>query len=254
MPIRTKDFLLFLLAIVFLLVGSVSLSLSNLDTTVQEAAVVYSLQDSSDEAVIYQALLPETKSDERSHRLKVLQGKIAQLSANTEIPEEALETVNIPESETVQSNVDGEIFLCPQYSYSNILWDSDDMSFVVAEGARILYREAGDQLLGDIASSTILQLPINSFSSNNKTCLSNDIVGIALQGSLMRNEEDKIYKIFGSETLIGYALDGYPIYGLDNNIVTDSCGGTSAFGSYRYYLKDNRAGLIGCFSGTPISL
>ena len=109
------------------------------------------------------------------------------------------------------------------------------------------------QVSTDVSSSTVLQLPINSVQSNTKTCLKTDIVGIALDGSLMRNGEDKIYKIFGGETLLGYALDGFPIYGL-NTEETDSCGGTSVLGAYRYYLSDKRAGLIGCFSGSPIEL
>src|SRR5690606_28864850 len=122
------------------------------------------------------------------------------------------------------------------------------------EGARVLYREVSGDIDSDISSSTILQLPINSFPSDVKTCLNNDIVGIALEGSLMRNAEDKIYKIFGSETLLGYALDGFPIYGLDDSLVADSGGGASVSGAYRYYLNSSRSGLIGCFSGSPISL
>ncbi len=254
MPIRTKDFMLFLLALSFLLIGGVSLSQSSNGNTNQEAALIYGLQDASDDEVIYQAVLPESEPDERPSRLQALQGKIAQLFANEEQSEDVSETENIPEPETVMPSDDGEVLLCPNYATANILWDSANIKFVVTEGARILYRELSGQTSNDISSSTILQLPINTFQSDISTCLNNDIVGIALEGSLMRNGEDKIYKIFGSETLLGYALDGFPIYGLNNNINTDSCGGTTLDGSYRYYLKDNRAGLIGCFSGSPISL
>jgi len=254
MPFRTRDFLLFLLAIVFLIIAGGTWSQNSKSLTAQEATLIYSLQDTVDEEVIYQAVLPDSKPDERSSRLQSLQGKIAQLFASDTLPEEVPETENIPESESVLSSVASEIMLCPSYSKANILWDSANIRFVVIEGARILYREVDNQISNDISSSTILQLPLNSFPSDKKTCLNNDIVGIALEGSLMRNDEDKIYKIFASETLLGYALDGFPIYGLDNNTATDSCGGASVLGSYRYYLKDGREGLIGCFSGLPISL
>ncbi len=256
MPIRTKDFMIFLLTLAFLLVGSVSWLESGNNIKDQEATLIYGLQESTDQEVVYQATLPDSKPDERSSRLQSLQGKIAQLFASDDLIEAEVETETetAPEPEVELSNTDGEIILCPNYALANISWDSDNLKFVVTEGARVLYRDGSVNTGNDTASSTILQLPINTFKSNVKTCLNNDIVGIALDGSLLRNGEDKIYKIFGKDTLLGYALDGFPIYGLDNDTITDSCGGTTLEGSYRYYLNDSRPGLIGCFSGFPVSL
>ncbi|HMO78276.1 MAG TPA: hypothetical protein PKA42_01820 [Candidatus Paceibacterota bacterium] len=256
MPFRTKDFLLFLLAIMFFSVGGVSWSKSNSDLVPQQANLISSLEESSSETIIYQAVLPESKSDQRPSRLAALQGKIAQLFSDGESSKEKVreETITATAPEPVVSSNEGEIILCPSYARANISWNSANIGFVVNEGARILYRKQSPNAENDIASSTILQLPINFFHSNIKTCLNNDVVGIALEGSLMRNEEDNIYKIFGGETLLGYALDGFPIYGLDNNVVTDNCGGANVQGSYRYYLNDKRDGIIGCFSGSPISL
>jgi hypothetical protein len=62
----------------------------------------------------------------------------------------------------------------------------------------------------------VLQLPL-PFGPQGKTCLSYDVVGVALDGSLIRNNEHSLYQVFGSETLIGYALDGFPIYGLNKS-------------------------------------
>ena len=86
------------------------------------------------------------------------------------------------------------------------------------------------------------------------SCLSSDIVGIALDGSLIRNGEHTLYSIFGAETLVGYALDGFPIYGAIGAPVTDNCGGTAMAGEYRYYLSSERTGVIGCFSGESVTL
>ena len=92
MPIRTKDFMLFLfLAIIFLLVGGVSWSQSGKGLDAQEANLIYGLQATSDEGVIYQATLPEAKPDERASRLQMRQGEIAQLFASDELSDAVVE-------------------------------------------------------------------------------------------------------------------------------------------------------------------
>jgi hypothetical protein len=99
----------------------------------------------------------------------------------------------------------------------------------------------------------VLQLPHRLFATGANACLSTDIVGIALDGSLIRNSDYTAYRVFGSETLIGYALDGYAIYGT-GTFATDACGGSDVGGEYSYYLSPDREGVIGCFNATPVSL
>jgi hypothetical protein len=78
-------------------------------------------------------------------------------------------------------------------------------------------------------------------------------VGVAKDGSLIRNNEARLYGIFGEQTLVGYALDGFPIYGISESVV-DACGGVSVAGQYRYQLSVERENIINCFAAKPIAL
>jgi hypothetical protein len=79
------------------------------------------------------------------------------------------------------------------------------------------------------------------------------VVGIARDGSLIRNSDAELYAVFGPEVLIGYLLDGFPLYGA-SNLPTDACGGAEIGGSYRYYLSPKRDWVISCFTAAPGSL
>ena len=95
---------------------------------------------------------------------------------------------------------------------------------------------------------------LRTWPSGTTSCLPSDVIGIALDGSLIRNNEAALYTVFGGETLIGYALDGFPIYGMTPLLATDRCGGVQIDGNYRYVLQPDRPGLITCFAGAPITL
>jgi hypothetical protein len=69
----------------------------------------------------------------------------------------------------------------------------------------------------------------------------------------MRNNELALYTVFGPDTLVGYSLDGFPIYG-PSTVATDSCGGAMVGGVYRYVLSAERPGLLTCFAATPARL
>lgn len=70
----------------------------------------------------------------------------------------------------------------------------------------------------------------------------------------------------GGDTLVGYALDGFPIYNPlpgtkeDIDAVLDSCNGLTVNGEYRYYARTSdqvgstRNYLLGCFSGAPTTV
>jgi hypothetical protein len=67
----------------------------------------------------------------------------------------------------------------------------------------------------------------------------------------------------GGDTLVGYALDGFPIYNPlpgskdDIDAALDACNGLTVDGQYRYYARtqdqvgSGRNYLLGCFSGVP---
>lgn len=262
MPFRTRDFALFLLSVAFLVVGITSTAKSNLVVEQQQATVISF--DNANEEVSYKATLPEQEEDFRSSRLAQLREKISKLviSKPSEIEPEIIEETTT-DAEGSQQVAVGYINLCPNYTAINPPWSPKGLNFEIVEGARLVYREISPVLsVSDVGSTTVpassreivLQLPLRTFPMSAKTCLASDVIGIALDGSLIRNNEQGLYKVFGSETLIGYALDGFPVYGLDTTIQTDECGGSLSAGEYSYYLSPLREGVLGCFGGDPVSI
>ena len=82
------------------------------------------------------------------------------------------------------------------------------MNVVVREGAVVVER------MLETGPSAVLQLPSRTMPAASPSCIGSDVIGIANDGSLIRNDELSLYGVFGSETRIGYALDGLPIYGI----------------------------------------
>ncbi len=145
------------------------------------------------------------------------------------------------------------------YNVSSVAWVPQDTYWQQVEGARILferpYVEVPSTAITSSSSLQVkdiarLQLPLVTIPVSNPACIPTDVVGVALDGSLMRNGEASLYSVFGSETIIGYALDGFPIYGVSTER-SDLCGGRIVSGQYRYELSSKRATLLNCFSGTP---
>ena len=61
-------------------------------------------------------------------------------------------------------------------------------------------------------------------------------------------------KEYSSPPFLGYMFDGFPVYGLNDEIELDSCGGIGATAEeYRYYMTTSYPYIIGCFSGQPES-
>jgi hypothetical protein len=162
---------------------------------------------------------------------------------------------------TPEESVAAEPLLCPTYQLYGGSWIPAGLSIEVVEGARLVTRQrppsASVSASGTLALApdrvVLLQLPIRLSPSATPSCLPSDVVGIATDGSLIRNGEGGLYGVFGAETLIGYALDGFPIYGM-HDIRGDICGGAVVAGQYRYHLSSTRDTILNCFSAPPISV
>ncbi len=260
MPFRTRDFILFLLTIAFMVVG-IATTIKNDLVSRNHQAMVIQFDNSTSSDIAYSAVLPEAPADERPSRLTALREKIAEVLSNNDyesasVEEKEILAVTSPEKLPADKPQVNSVSLCSNYSVSQLNWNPKDLQFEIIEGARILYRDIS---AGAITMTTtnesrevVLQLPLRTSPLAAKSCLETDVVGIAFDGSLIRNNEQALYKIFDSETLIGYALDGFPIYGLNSLLVTDDCGGVLVSDEYRYYLSPEREGVLGCFSAEPV--
>jgi hypothetical protein len=254
---RTRDFLLFLVVVFALLLAIVS------TVKVDSKTGWWSGIKFSDDSVTYEAVLPERIGLDREEKIKEMREKIAKTDINENLAsavtaETEDKEIEIKDQTEAEEGV-FEIKKCSDYSESNVSWQPQGLKFEVVEGARIVFRDKALELTSssslDISErEVVLQLPLRVTPAGSDNCLNSSIIGIALDGSLITNDDYSAYKIFSGETLIGYALDGFPIYGSNDNAKTDQCGGMNVDGQYRYYLSSDRKGMIGCFSGTPVSL
>jgi hypothetical protein len=256
--LRTRDYALMLSAVVFLLVGIVTTAVSQGGFGVfsgQEAAVFVATNEND----TYSAVVEEADMS-REDRVTALRKKIAALgnlgavaveeTAPTESPvPEASETTTGPIAEN----------RCSNYSSAAPVWNSAGVKLEEVEGARLVYRETKSASASTSASSsvptrqTLAQLSVRSIPSASQSCISNIVIGISKNGSLIRNTDVAGYGSFGGDTLVGYALDGFPIYGAADKR-TDICGGLMEDGQYRYQISNSRDTIITCYVGSPISL
>lgn len=267
--LRTRDFVLVLTVIGFLFV---SVGATFLKLSVESKEVFSEINFVETELGEIKAELPESKTISREERLESMRQKIAEeQEKNVEISL-ALGEDEIGEDseENYETEIeDEEIVLispkhCDNYVEYKGVWSPYGISFDVAEGMRIVYREiisqleldltatSGTELPSEIVREIFMELPAFPITTSVSSCLSSNVIGIANDGSLIKNSESSLYSIFGTETLIGYALDGYPIFGLSAE-ETNECGWGLINGQYGYYLSSNRETILNCFVGTPIS-
>jgi hypothetical protein len=251
--LRTRDFALFLGIIAFLVLG-ISATASRLYSSVPLSASAFlAVQDEP----VYIATIPEKETPTRAERISDLKKKLAALPSSlfvaAPINEPVIESSSTTTAATSTENVTPKEQRCLSYRSSTVLWNPIGIVFDEVEGARLIYRSSDSDTASTTERVILAQLPVPSAPLVYANCLSTDVVGIATDGSLIRNNEVGAYSVFGSETLIGYALDGFPIYGVSTQ-KTDACGGVVVAGQYRYYLASDRDKILYCYAGMPITL
>lgn len=257
MLLSTRNFLLYLVLVGVLVVGVTTTVL--VKRSPQEATVIMGAQSETEPTYEAEAVVPEKLN--RVERLASMRAKIAALGDSifsAPEPEVAVEAPAVAEDEEAPRT---EPLLCSSYQPDTRSWNPGPVTFTVVEGARLVTREvavatttASGTPLTTMETQVVLQLPLRSAPLDTADCLPTDVVGIAKDGSLIRNDEVKLYTVFGADTLVGYALDGFPMYGTGSGASLDECGGTSTLGQYRYYLDAKRTHILNCFAGEPVKL
>lgn len=146
---------------------------------------------------------------------------------------------------------------CDAYQTATLSWSSTGVKIEEVEGARLVYKDGTPTMVGSTSVPTritLAQLPLKSAPSSAGNCIGSDVIGISKSGALIRNSEVLAYSGFGVGILVGYALDGFPIYGGAHSGAVDVCGGAIVGGQYRYFVASGNETIINCYSGTPISL
>jgi hypothetical protein len=252
MQLNSRNFLLYLLSVAFLVIAIMTTYLEG-----KREPVTFPWQDKAESEleVEYSAVVQARAVPDRDRRLQALRDQIGKIDFSETL---SAPVVTMPEAippAEAEAEAAG-ILLCSNYTASALAWPTTGVKLEVVEGARLVFTESTTPI---VASSTeadatlknvLLQLPLSSFPGKTHNCLPSPVVGVAVDGSLIRNEEVGLYSVFGAETLVGYALDGFPIYGA-GEIAPDRCGGEVTAGEYRYVLSKEREVILNCFAGSP---
>ena len=263
--IRKRDLVLFLASFGFLLVA---ITVTGLWQQGSRLPVAASLVDFATDTATYTAAvitIPDSKND----RLAALRQKLAEGSSYNAVSEP--ETPPEPEvvaEQPASTTTDGEVVDTPQnpvvmcgdtYAVKTIPRLTGMQYYREGEGQRVFFNQV---LLADSSSTTavvpteevVFTLPLRTTPLAFTSCISDDVVAISPTGVRIKNTDYAKYQGSGEAALLGYTLDGFPLYGRTNSITTDECGGAMIDGSYRYYLSAERDGVIGCFAGIPVTL
>lgn len=258
--LRTRDYFLLLVVIIFLLVaiGTTAITRTSPLGENGNADITFGTESPTE----FSAEISGGIETTRSERLFALREKIQTDSNLSLYAQPEPEEVPVAE-EVVPENNSGitEEIRCPQYAAVAPAWNTTGVKVEVIEGLRLVYREnqsppqaAGTSSVAVSPSKDILlKLPVRTASQGSTNCIPSTVIGVTIGGSLIKNSDAGLYAPFGEGTILGYALDGYPIYGTSAAAV-DACGGRTVGGQYRYQLSADRETILNCFSGLPVSL
>lgn len=252
--LRTRDFILVFTAIVFLVTAiGATIFVQGTSTSATAAAYDAALQRqlALDEGRDYTAVIASRASLTRAERIAQMRTKIAETTfMAAPAPEPELTEGEVAATTSSETEVATGLLQCAGATDYMGFWDARNLTVVASEGATLVVRV--DVLPnGSTTDTTVLQLPKRLAAAPGQSCIGSDVIGIANDGSLIRNDEQVLYSVFGAETRIGYALDGFPIHGTGAASV-DACGGRVEGGQYRYELQPDAETIINCFSAAPV--
>ena len=236
------------------LASAITYSLPGIFLPSQAALVVFANPSEDSVTATIASENPPSREDRIAELRKKIAGReidaVAMVDSEEVAPEEEVEPA-------VTTAVEKEEMRCANYQQSAVSWSSAGVIITEVEGARLVYKEGTPTVVGSTSIPTrnvLAELPLRSRPTSTGNCIGSDVIGISTQGSLIRNNEVVAYSNFGPGALVGYALDGFPIYAGNPTGAVDLCGGATVFGQYRYFVSLAQKTIISCYSGTPISL
>jgi len=256
--VRTKDLLLIVVVLVMIFMAiSATLASRMLTQHLQEEALSGAV---AVEAPEYEAVDTRAGGMDRAANVARLRSLLAQGDVIESSPSVEPFQTAVPEGGGVDSpscsGVGSGIEVARSWPLSGVSVKAVGVSRVVVHDTPPSASIAGastSTTVAPVASERqLLALPLYPGKNAEPTCMSSEIIGVTAAGSLLFNNDIVLYRQTGAETLIGYALDGFPIYGAYSG-ATDSCGGYDTGAGYRYVVSPQDATLIECFVGSPQS-
>ncbi len=269
--LRSRDLVIFLGIIVCLSIGIAYTYITDTNMPTFEGTKVFFNTDSSN-ANVFTAISSEKKVDRGANinRLRAL------LASNTEVLTSSLSVESEPqvaESPVAVAVLEKNVALlkCPGMDDGVIYiqqWPVSDTTIVVKDGMRSVVHIVKEMvlptssveatttasssvvLMPSVSPKTLLLMPMYPSKVATARCVQSEVVGVTLTGALLSNSDAHFYRSSDSSELIGYARDGFPVYGAYGGEV-DSCGGYMHPEGYRYTISKDRNFILGCYVGAP---
>ena len=257
--IRTRDLILYFLVVIFLLIGIGTTVLRHLSVAVE----INDTDVQFVEGVAGKVTVNETDTTpNRSETIARLKQKImaggAELRAEPSSGEEDNEAKETEETVAAATSTSSCQSVPLSVDFTN--WPEQGLELKVVEGVRVIIHSAvesvavGSSTTLGTSTKTLLTLPISRVRGDAEVCVDTPVVGITPALTLIKQTEASQYQNHGEFSLIGYALDGYPIYGLiAGESVLDACGGVVTPAGYQYHIRQAATEVLGCFAGNPVT-
>lgn len=273
--IRSRDLVIFVCVLLFLCLG---ILITHLKATYFPlflgSPVVFNLEANAPTTFV--AIAP-SKTNNRASTIERLKNALA---LNTEVirvnpsveTDTALTATETSEEQDDTSVVDtnARILSCGTTDDSLALmseWPRSAVRIEVKDGMRMIVHRDEKTALVLFATSTastseiiqnepvvttLLEMEMYPRVQGTSACVPSTIIGVTSLGALLSNSDASFYKNTASDVLIGYARDGFPVYGVYEGIV-DDCGGYMHGEGYRYTIRKDRNFVLGCFVAVPKS-
>lgn len=253
--IRTRDFFLYTLVLLFLCIGISATLVRQWNT----GGMQYLIPDSfvsgqTDQSVILQA-------DDDSDKTSVIDSLKKKIASGAGFYEslDSLDTIPVattsPVEDTQPLSHNQVQVACMGNDNSHLLaeWPLSGLSLEVVEGARLVEATIQSSVATGTSAEvyTLVALPIGQPMAGYSTC-STPIVGVTPLGRPLKNGDAAYYQSAAANSLIGYAFDGLPIYGaVADEASLDVCGGQLTANGYAYHVRSGKPNLVDCFVASP---
>lgn len=264
--IRTRDFLLYVLVLGFLLLGAIHTGFS--DRVVTELQVVFT--PTIAEAPAVGAYRPAASAP-GTERWQELQAKLA--AGEGYLASAPADFVSVDQRAIAEQQTGATSSLTGYTGERVVQWCSTPLpSPVVAtwpetvrldivEGQRIVeYTTTEDVTTGSTTESrtvtdTVVTLPVRTVRSTFDSCIPDTLIGVTAVGQPLSNTTRAQYSSTAANQVVGYTRDGFTLYGpLPDSSLLDACGGLYVNGQYQYHIRTDEPFILGCYAGVPIEL
>ncbi len=262
--IRTRDFLLFVTALVFLIM----VVFYTVQTKDQGALSVSDEVDFSAAEVQDITISGVPKNDSRADRLADLQKKIAAGEGQLISAPPVFTSVDSPDTVSFDESVvsTGTVASISPVQYcGNAIphiktndWPNQPRLAVAIDVSvqfdTQLIQKVGSSTQSVLVTDVYTTLPIRTIRSNFDSCLPDTTIGVTTNGLPLLNTDAWQYQAVPGGVKIGFARDGFGIYGpITPKEELDDCGGQYVNGTYQYHVS-NTENIISCFAGIPVDL